>query len=117
MASPTGTAVLITKGGKQFRLLLTVHFGAVENLLNLGELTIQKLVEQGHRIRIIGHLRVGRQRATRCLDVGDDSADFRASVIVSGEDLLEQASQLVIGARDRAAGLLIDAPRLIGALL
>ena len=116
MASAGGTAVLITKGGKQFSLLLTAHFGAVEHLLNLRELTIQELVKQGQRMWVTGRLRVRRQRATSCLDAGDDGADFRASVIVGGENLLEQAGQLVIGLGDRAACLLVGGSRLIDAL-
>ncbi|WP_459958606.1 hypothetical protein, partial [Mycobacterium avium] len=68
MASPGAVAVLITERGKQLSLLLTLHFGAVEQLLNFGELTVQELVKQRHRMRVIGHLRVRRQRAARRLD-------------------------------------------------
>nr|WP_232078301.1 hypothetical protein [Mycobacterium paraseoulense] len=117
MASAGAVAVLITERGKQLSLLLTLHFGAVQQLLNLGELTVQELVKQPHRMRIIGHLRVRRQRAARRLDAADDRADFGTSVVVGGENLFEQAGQLVIGLGERAAGLLISSSGVIDAPL
>nr|WP_041321562.1 hypothetical protein [Mycobacterium sp. 20KCMC460] len=117
MIPTRGTAVLITQGGQQLSLFFAIDLRAVQNLLNLGQLTIQELVEQRHSVRIIGHLWVRRQRAARCLNVAHDPTDFRPGRIIGGEDLFQQVRQLVIRLIHRPARLLVGRSGLIDALL
>ena len=113
----TAVAVLIPQRGKQFRLLFAVHFGVVEQLLNLAQLTIKQLVKPRQSVRVIGQPRIRNELAVRGLEPVDDVADSGPRCIIGRKNLLQQARQLVISDRHRLAGLLVCGARLICPLL